>query len=129
MGAHVIARRIDGVAPGNGLQHLGRAMAKAVIEDLDEGSVMGLYGVAGVQLGQPIGKDGLPIGPQIKYMPAQFRPRHRAADDGDDPAMARASAAHFADRVQCDGKVADMLEAGCKMRQDDTIGLRNGLLT
>lgn len=112
MGAHVVGRLRHLLAARDGGDHFGGAMAVAVVLDLDGGAVMGFEGVARIKLGHAAWPDRLPIRPEIEDAPRKPRAFDTAADDGDDPAMACAALAHFADRVEIDEEVADMVQDG-----------------
>ena len=100
VGAHVVAVVRHVLAPGNCCDHLGRAMAKAIVADLDSRTVIGFHRVAGVQLGGAVPEDGLPVGTKVQDRPVDLRAADRTADDRDDPAMTSPSGAHFADRTK-----------------------------
>ena len=54
-------------------------MAKAEIADIDDGPVMGLHCIAGVEFGQTVGKYGLPVRAEIEYAAVQQWPLDAAA--------------------------------------------------
>jgi hypothetical protein len=76
-----------------------RTVVIAVVPDFDCRAIIGLEPVPGVQFGNAIGKDCLPVGAQVQYRAIEARTRHATSDDGNDPALASTALPQFANRI------------------------------
>ena len=95
MGAHVVGRGIDLLAPRDSRQHLCRAMPVAIVQNFDQRPVVGFEGIPGVELGHAILEDGLPVGSQVQDAPVYPLSGHGSPDDGNDAPVAGAPVSHL----------------------------------
>ena len=86
--AKIVRCRINGLALIQSRQHFRGSVPHATIHHINERSVVGLNGVAGIQIGCPIRAQNLPISPALQNATLQTWSRNAPAPNRDHPPMA-----------------------------------------
>jgi len=83
-GAHVVQGGIHFFSSGEFFQDLGGAVAVAPVSHVNQGSIGGLERIAGIQVGDAVGADHLPVGAAGEHAPRQALAGEAPAGDADD---------------------------------------------
>src|ERR1700689_651062 len=84
--AEVIAAGLDHPAGSERRHHVGRTVAQRKVTNIDQRAVVGLQGVARLELGHAVAAQDLPIGAARQHLAANLWPGKFAAGDRDDAA-------------------------------------------